>query len=500
MYQRYQVWISLLLLIVALVDAKPLRGQSRFSPVHRVVKEKDAEATPPPPEDDEYDDEYANDDEQYKKGGEEETYYPSSPPAFSSNVFEGDGSNTNNQDNNWQLKNACRAASRETFIESSLSIKVKFDYEIHSTSQTLSDENVVAEAVRDYLEQAYILAYCTDNNRRGLASSPFQPGDVWSVKRGKSVVNTDTTCEPSQADSYCFPMTGTVQLSMNPEYDDQTGASETVKSDISAALSNGQVLTMAQETDKSILSLGSENAGHDGSTNADENDNSVNDKSVEHTEGMKTGGKVTLALFAVCLVGIMGYVGYKKYIGEDVYKSQPKPSQVRGPSSGGFTDRLKRIQKSISNKFEIPNTTSRSRRPHSSRRGRRTQNRQASDSNDPDIVIADTTDTHSTTEGAGTELILADLQDTSQSSPVEFVIPSNMFQKSKNKNKFTPETLPADDEYSRPHDISWDYSLGQVSFGGDVQVMVDDASSYASSVNLFRPKTRAYKTPDTLDL
>jgi hypothetical protein len=514
MYQRYQVvWIGLLLLIVALVDGTPLRGQSRLSPVLRVLREDDDEAPPPPVADEEeYDDEYmadeeyTDDDKQYKKGDKEETYYPSSPPAFSSNVFEGDETDTNNQDNNWQLQNACRAASRDVFIESSVSIKAKYSYEIQTTSQTLNDEKVVDEAVKDYLEQAYILAYCTDNNRRSLASSSFQPGDVWSIKRGKSEINTDSACEPSQPDAYCFPMTGTVELSMNPEYGDQEAASETVKSDISAAFSNGQVLTMAQETDQSILSLASE-ADAAGNDEATDQPQPVNDKSVEHTEGMKTGGKVTLSLFAVCLVAVIGYVGYKKYFGGEVFKSQHhhQPNQVRGPSSrGGFfsslTDSLKEIHDNVSKKMEIPTPSSRTRRPLSGQRGRRSRNRQATVRDDPNIMIADTTDSHSAAEGAGTELVLADLQDTSQSSPVEFVIPSNMLQKSKNKNKFTPETLPADDEYSRPNDISWDYSLGQVSFGGDVQVMVDDASSYASSVNLFRPKSRPYKTPDTLDL
>jgi hypothetical protein len=122
---------------------------------------------------------------------------------------------------------------------------------------------------------------------------------------------------------------------------------------------------------------------------------------------------------------------------------------------------------------------------------------------EPNIVIADTMET-SSMDGFGTEMILDDLQQ--QESPGDV------------RNRYTPRSLPPDEERSRPQDVSTysavgppldvsnesnaDYNFSTDAFSfSDVNIIVDDASSHASSSPMFlQHARRSYSVPDTVNL
>ena len=450
-----------------------------------------------------------------------------------------------------QMKESCRAVSRGIAVTTNTSIQVLYKFDILTTTATpLYTGIAVNNAVTNYLMGLYIKPYCnTDNSNRlvrrrqrslqnsnNSSSSLFVYGDIRGVARGTTTVLTDEPCYVPVEDTgvvACYRLqTSNVIYFRNdyiPNNDDGPPVVDGIEKEIlmyiSTAFDDNTI-------EKNVVKGGETGLQGSSYTSGTVGDISVQGEKVErsssensgHSRGLTRAGKAFLTLFLLCLIGVMCYFGYKygyPKLKEHYPNIKERLAQVR-PRNGATTtasNTERSFQAEHSNPFialyerlqrKVPAEVD---RPYDY-----IVSDSKLDRNDRNVVISDTMES-SSTDGYGTEMILEDLQEEEVRLSPTTTTPSS------SDYRFTPTTLPDTKEYTRNDgrrltfdhvttddddgeglsNFNPNFSNNDAFSFSDVNIIVDDSSSYASTVppNFMPanvPIRRPYSVPDTVNL
>ena len=443
-----------------------------------------------------------------------------------------------------EMKEACRAVSRGIAVTTNTSIQIQYNFDILTTTATpLYTGIAVNNAVTNYLMGLYIKPFCNTNNTNKLirrqkarslqdgsgstSASSFGYGDVRGVARGKTTVLIDETCDVPAEDTgtvACHRLQTTNIVYFRNDFipldDDGLPIVDDIEKeiliDISTAFGDGTIETNVVK------------GGETGLQNSTYTSGAVNEITVQGEQKARSGsessnssggltraGKAFLTLFLLCLIGVLCYFGYKycypklkdhyPKIRERFARPQPRngattPSDTEQSFQAEHTNPLsalwERFQRKVPSEVDRPYDFIAS----DSRLDRKDRN----------VLISDTMES-SSTDGYGTEMILEDLQEE------EVRLSPNTTTPSSGDYRFTPNTLPNTKEYERKDgrrlnfeqaaaddDVEGQSSFDQFSFS-DVNIVIDDSSSYASSpppnfVPATLPIRRPYSVPDTVNL
>ena len=449
-----------------------------------------------------------------------------------------------------QMKESCRAVSRGIAVTTNTSMQVIYKFDIlTSTATPLYTGIAVNNAVTNYLMGRYIKPYCnTENTNRYLRSrqrslqssnsstSFFAYGDVRGVARGTTTVVTDETCYVPVEDTgivACYRLQTSNIIYFRNDYIQLDGDGQPIVDDIENEILTDISTAFKDNTIETNVVKGGE-TGLQGSsyTSGAVSEISVQGKKIDssstergnNSNGLTRAGKAFLTLFLLCLIGVLCYFGYKygypkfkehyPHIKERLAQARPRNGATTAASNAErsfqaeranpFMTLYERFQRKVPNEvnrpydFIVPDSKL--------------------DRNDRNVLISDTMES-SSTDGYGTEMILEDLQDE------EVRLSPTVSTPSSSDYRFTPSTLPNTKEYDRTEgkrltfehvtttddndqgqaDFDADFSNNDAFSFSDVNIVIDDSSSYGSTVppNFVAanvPIRRPYSVPDTVNL
>jgi hypothetical protein len=415
-----------------------------------------------------------------------------------------------------EMKQSCRAVSRGIAVTTNTSIEVMYDFELlTSTAAPLYAGIAVNNVVTNYLIDRYIKQYC-NNNRRLLTlqwyrsmqgTITFASGDVRGISRGETTVQEVSCLVPSEdiGRLACHRLQSSNTIHFRDDYVLNTNdisiiksAETTILTDISSVFGAGKIVDDVVNGGESGLVNVSFISGTSGDVSVQGESRSINGQDDNDSGGITPVGKAFLSLFILCLVCVICFFGYKygypnckeqytkrRNMNATEAETETTMEERRNP----FVALYERFQRKVPSEVE---------RPYSF-----VMSESKLDRNDHNVVISDTIESAST-DGYGTEMILEDLQEQEERSS-----PSP-------PDRFTPNTLPQTKEYdaelgkqqnySSVDEEGFPYSFDQQSFNdafsfSDVNIIIDDSSSYASAgPHFLQASKRNYAVPDTVNL
>jgi hypothetical protein len=406
------------------------------------------------------------------------------------------------------MEQVCRSISRGVAVATNTSIEFFYEFEILSSTATPSYTGIaVNTAVTNYLIHQYIEPFCNQNRRlhhlrwsRSLQNA--SSGDVKGIARGTTTVLEEYCSVPADSigEVACYRLKCNNSVYFRDDYvtnqDDLTileTTRDTILADVSSAFSSGTIANEVVKGGETGLVSASFISGTAAAVSVQGELRSINSTEDSKSGGMTPAGKTFLSLFILglffCVCFILFKYGYPK-VQKDRNERNLNATATETTLDEGrnplmvFCERFHR---------KVPSEV---QRPYHFVVAERKL-----DQNDHHVFISETVET-SSNDGFGTEMILEDLQEHEE----RLVLSPN--------DRFTPDTLPQTkecgvEESKRSCDIDDDgfpLSHDQSSFGdafsfSDVNIIVDDSSSYASmGPNYIGASKRNYSVPDTVNL